>query len=137
MQKKLQATGLGAKISNLRIPSVLFADDIGLSSETWKGPEQDRNLHLNNMLMEQVLVILHEEGTTFGMSISSTGSIPSVAVPSILYGVDSTNLSRQTWNQLIPYPSQNWEIYLQVPNNTQNISGLVAYGLEPLPGAER
>ena len=128
MQKKLQATGLDAKVSYLRIPSVLFADDIGLSSETQKGLEQDRNrkLHLNNMLMEQVLVILHEEGTTFGMSISSTGSIPSVAVPSILYGVDSTNLSRQTWNQLIPYPSQNREIYLQVPNNTQNISGLVA-----------
>ena len=45
---KLQDSGLGAKVGNIRVPGVLFADDIGLSSETWEG-------------LERLLEILQEE----------------------------------------------------------------------------
>ena len=55
-----------------------------------------------------------------------------VAIPSILYGVDSTDVSKHTWNQLISIHHKIGKFILQVPYNTQNISGLVAYGLEPL-----
>ena len=59
--KKLQESGLGAKVGNIRIPSVFFADDIGLSSETREG-------------LERLLEILQEEGAKFGMTISKKKS---------------------------------------------------------------
>ena len=39
-KKKLQDSELGAKVGNIRVPSVLFADDIGLSSEMREGLER-------------------------------------------------------------------------------------------------
>ena len=59
--KRLQATGLGGKVGKLRLPCVLFADDIGLSSETREG-------------LEQLIEILQEEGKKFGMTISKKKS---------------------------------------------------------------
>ena len=55
-----------------------------------------------------------------------------VAIPSILYGVDATDLSKTTWNQLTSIHHKIGKYILQVPYNTQNVCALIAYGLEPL-----
>jgi len=55
--KRLQASGHGGKVGEVKVPSVFFADDIGLSSETQEG-------------LEELIQILQEEGEKFGMTIS-------------------------------------------------------------------